>query len=201
MIRALVLDIGGVLEVIDESVFPGPFLRRHGFAADALTEVPLAGDPAIGELTEDEVRAAWAAGLGLDAAGADELMADYWRWYVGSVDPVMLAWFARQRPTLRTGILSNSSPGAREAERRWGFEDITDVLVYSHEIGAKKPDPQAFAVTTERLAVKPYEVAFVDDVQGHVDAARTFGWHAVRHVDAASSIAELERVIAEQAGR
>lgn len=31
-IRAVVLDIGSVLEVIDDAVFPGPFEARHGLA-------------------------------------------------------------------------------------------------------------------------------------------------------------------------
>jgi HAD superfamily hydrolase (TIGR01509 family) len=201
MIRAVVLDIGGVLEVIDEAGFPAPFLRRHGLAPDALAAVELPGDPALGELTEDEVRTAWASGLGLDEAAADELMAEYWRWYTGAVDPVLLAWFARQRPALQTGILSNSGPGAREAERRWGFEDVTDVLVYSHEIGVAKPDPRAFAVTTERLGVEPGEVVFLDDVQGHVEAARRFGWHAVVHRGTPASIAAIERLVADLARR
>lgn len=195
MIRAVVLDIGGVLEVIDDDAFPAPFLARHGLAPDALASVELPGDPALGELTEAGLRAAWATGLGLDAAGADELMADHWRWYVGTPDRVLLDWFAGQRPDRRTGILSSSSPGAREAERCWGFEDVTDVLVYSHEVGVAKPDPRAFALTTERLGVEPAEVVFLDDVDGHVAAARRFGWHAVRHRGTPSSIAALERLI------
>ena len=50
-------------------------------------------------------------------------MADYWRWYVGTLDQALFDWFAAQRPARKTGIVSNSGPGAREAERRWGFED------------------------------------------------------------------------------
>ena len=58
--------------------------------------------------------------------------------------PELYDWFAAQRPTRRTGILSNSGPGAREAERCWGFEAITDDIVYSHEVGLMKPDPQIY---------------------------------------------------------
>lgn len=199
MIRAVVLDIGGVLEVIDESVFPGPFLRRHGLPPDALADVALPGDPAVGGLTEDDLRTAWVAGLGLADAAGEELMADYWRWYRGTPDQTLLAWFAGQRPARLTGILSNSSPGAREAERRWGFEDVTDVLVYSHEVGVAKPDPRAYAVTTEQLGVEPGEVVFLDDVEGHVETARAFGWHALRHEGTSASIAAVERLITEQA--
>ena len=47
------------------------------------------------------------------------------------------------------------------------------------------------------LGVEPHEVLFLDDVAVNVDAARRAGWHAVLHRDTATSIAEMERVIAE----
>ena len=82
-------------------------------------------------------------------------MADYWRWYVGTLDQELFDWFAAQRPARKTGIVSNSGPGAREAERCWGFEGITDDIVYSHEVGLLKPDPRIFALAAERLGVQP----------------------------------------------
>ena len=137
VIRAVVLDIGSVLETIDDSVFPAPFEQRHGLPAGAVHEgaATLPGDAGIGELSEVQVRAHWRQHLALSEAQADELMADYWRWYVGTLDQELFDWFAGQRPVRKTGILSNSGPGAREAERCWGFEEITDDIVYSHEVG------------------------------------------------------------------
>ncbi len=40
MIRAVVLDIGSVLEIIDDTVFPAPFEQRHGLPAGAVHEAP-----------------------------------------------------------------------------------------------------------------------------------------------------------------
>ena len=58
-IRAVVLDIGGVLEVIDDDVFPAPAERRLGLApgtiAGGLAGLP--GDAVVGEVTEAQVRA------------------------------------------------------------------------------------------------------------------------------------------------
>ena len=93
-------------------------------------------------------------------------MADYWRWYVGTLDQELFDWFAGQRPARKTGIVSNSGPGAREAERCWGFEEITDDIVYSHEVGLRKPDPRIFVLAAERLGVRPDEIVFLDDVAG-----------------------------------
>lgn len=202
MIRAVVLDIGSVLEIIDDSLFPGPFEERHGLAPGSVHAgaATMPGDAGRGELTEAQVRAHWQRHLGLTDAQADELMADYWRWYVGTLDQELFDWFAAQRPRFRTGIVSNSGPGAREAERCWGFEDITDDIVYSHEVGLLKPDPRIFVVAAERLGVRPEEVVFLDDVEGHVAAAREVGFRGVVHRSTSESIAEVQAVIEAEQG-
>jgi FMN phosphatase YigB (HAD superfamily) len=196
-IRAVVLDIGGVLEVIDDDVFPAPAERRLGLApgtiAGGLAGLP--GDAVVGEVTEQQVRAEWQRALRLDDLQVDALVDDFWRWYVGTLDRELFDWFARQRPARFTAILSNSGPGARERERCHGFEDVTDDIVYSHEVGLAKPDPAAYELVTRRLGVEAGEVVFLDDVEANVVAAQELGWHAVLHRDTSSSIAEVERVI------
>ena len=200
-IRAVVLDIGSVLEVIDDSSFPGPAELRLGLAPGSITGglSALPGDALLGEVTMEQVRTEWQRVLGLDADQVDELVEDYWRWYLGTLDQPLLDWFAAQRPARRTGILSNSGPGARERERPYGFEEITDDIIYSHEVGLAKPDPAAYELTARRLGVEPGEVLFLDDVEANVEAARACGWHAVLHVDTATSIGEMERIIATEA--
>ena len=204
-VRAVVLDIGSVLEVVDDAVFPAPFLTRHGLPADAFEARvrALPGDGMTGEVTEAEVRARWQADLELSDGQADELMADFWRWYVGTLDQPLFDWFAGLRDRgLLVGILSNSAPGAREAERHLGFEAVTDDIVYSHEVGLAKPDPRIYALVEERLGVAPAEIAILDDHAPHVEAARAAGWHAVLHDGAdgtdgtAASIAAIEALLA-----
>ena len=128
-------------------------------------------------------------------------MTDYWRWYVGTLDPTLTAWFAGLRGRgLLAGILSNSGPGAREAERCWGFEAMTDDIVYSHEVGLAKPDPAIYDLTASRLGVEPEEIVFLDDVRANVDAAVAAGWRAVLHEETGRSIAALEQILADEAG-
>ncbi|MBA3782314.1 MAG: HAD-IA family hydrolase [Nocardioides sp.] len=197
-VRAVVLDIGSVLEVVDDSVFPAPFMARHGLAPDAF-EVrvrALPGDGMTGGISESEVRSHWQTELDLSDVQTDELMTDFWRWYVGTLDQPLYDWFAGLRDRgLTVGILSNSAPGAREAERLYGFEDITDDIVYSHEVGLAKPDPAIYELTARRLGVQPEEIAFLDDHAPHVEASRAAGWHGVLHEDTAASIAQLEALI------
>ena len=196
-IRAVVLDIGGVLEVVDDDVFPAPTERRLGLAPGSIAGglAGLPGDAVVGEVTEQQVRAEWQHALALDDRQVDALLDDFWRWYVGTLDRELFDWFAAQRPARLTAILSNSGPGARERERFHGFEDVTDDIVYSHEVGLAKPDPAAYEIVTARLGVEAGEVLFLDDVEANVVAARALGWHAVLHRDTSSSIAEMERII------
>ena len=57
-IRAVVLDIGSVLEVNDDTLFPEPFERRHGLAPGSVDAAARAfpGDPGVGEIGMAGVR-------------------------------------------------------------------------------------------------------------------------------------------------
>lgn len=161
----------------------------------AVDMAALNGDPELGEISEQDIRAHWKRCLGLDDETSDQLMQSYWRWYVGTLDQPLFDWFASLRNRFRTAILSNSGPGAREHERCWGLEAVTDDIVYSHEVGLAKPDPAIYELTQRRLGVRAPEIVFVDDVAVNVSAARRCGWHAVLHEDTRTSIAEVERII------
>lgn len=198
VIEAVVFDIGGVLEVIDDSVFPGAWPVRLGLTDAEFGDRigGLTGDPVIGEVTWDEVHAHWIARLALDRVQAREVADDFWRWYAGTLDQPLLDWFVAVRQRCRTAILSNSGPGAREREAHHGFEAIVDDLVYSHEVGLKKPDPAVFALSAQRLGVRPERVLFLDDLAENVAAARAAGWQAVLHTSTPASIEEMERILA-----
>jgi HAD superfamily hydrolase (TIGR01509 family) len=77
------------------------------------------------------------------------------------------------------------------------IEAVVLDIVYSHEVGLRKPDPAIFELTASRLQVEPRAIVFLDDSQTNVDAASEAGWHAVRHEESERSIAALERIIAE----
>lgn len=68
------------------------------------------------------------------------------------------------------------------------LERFGDIVVSGDE-GVAKPEPAIFAIMQARMQARhpglaPAEVAFIDDVARNVDAARDFGWHAIRHQDA-----------------
>lgn len=93
--------------------------------------------------------------------------------------------------------MSNSFVGAREREQAtYGFEDLVDEIIYSHECGMSKPDPRIYALACERLRAEPAQMVFLDDYGPCVAGAREAGIHAVLFRDNVQAIREIERLLA-----
>jgi epoxide hydrolase-like predicted phosphatase len=209
-IRAVVFDIGGILEIVPEGGdptrrFPDMFARweaRLGLPPGEMDarlaqmdeRLSAAGkDGATGTCTEEEWLAELRLATGMDDVQMDAFMCDFWDIYVGEPNTELIAYFKSLRPRYRTALLSNSFVGARrEEEARFGFAAMTDLIVYSHEEGMSKPDRRSFELTWRRLGVQPQEMLFLDDVEPNVLAARECGVHAILFRDNAQAIAAIE---------
>jgi epoxide hydrolase-like predicted phosphatase len=198
-IQAVAFDIGGVFEVTPSlgvselwesrlGLDPGEIDRR-------MADVWEGGG--VGTVSEREVHQALTERLGLDARQLDEFMDGIWREYLGTANTELIEYARGLRPRYRTGIVSNSFVGAREREQAaYGFEDLVDDIIYSHECGLSKPDPRIYALACERLRVEPAQLVFLDDYGPCVEGARQAGIHAVLFQDTAQAIRDIERLLA-----
>lgn len=198
-IRAAVFDIGGVLELdVIETMdidLDARWERRLGLhpgeLARRMEAVWQAGS--LGECTEDEVHQAMGKRLGMNQEQIEEYMREMWDWYCGRLNVPMANFFRSLRPRYQTAILSNSFVGARrEEQQRYHFEEMCDLIIYSHEEGIAKPDPRIFELTCRRLGVQPTEMLFLDDVQQMVEAARALGIHAIHCRETEQAIADVQ---------
>ena len=80
-------------------------------------------------------------------------------------------------------LLTNN---VREWEPRWRamlpeLDEIFEVVVDSAFVGMRKPEPEIYQLTLERLGggVEPADCVFVDDIELNCDAARELGMTAV----------------------
>jgi len=199
VIRAVVFDIGGVLEVTPDLGLDRRWETRLGLPDGEILarmrDVWRGGS--IGTITLDDVHEALGDRLGLDDQKVAQYMADLWREYLGTANTELIEYARRLRPRYRTGIVSNSFVGAREREQAaYGFEGLVEEIVYSHEAGFSKPDPRIYALICTRLNVPPGEMVFLDDAEACVAGARDVGIHAVRYQDNAQAIAEIEELLA-----
>lgn len=212
-IRAVVLDIGGILEVIPEGGdptrrYPDLLARwevRLGMPAGELgrqiTEMDArllhAGkDGSIGTCSEAEWLDELRRTTGWDSSRLHAFLRDFWDVYCGDPNPELAAFLGSLRPRYQTALLSNSFVGARrEEEARLHLSEIADCILYSHEVGFSKPDQRIYAATCARLGLRPDEIVFLDDVEKNVAAAAAFGFHAVLFHDNAQAIADIRAAL------
>ncbi|MFH8476775.1 HAD family hydrolase [Streptomyces sp. NPDC018000] len=193
--RCVVFDIGGVLEMTPATGWDVAWEQRLGLPPRSmhqrLGDVWDAGS--TGTLTEHEVRERVAADLGLDPVQTEAFMADLWDEYLGSPNEELIDYVRTLGSRCRLGILSNSFVGAREREEElYGFGELVDDIVYSHEIGICKPEAAAFEVTCARLGVKPADCLFIDDVAVNVSAAEATGMRGLLFESNAGTIKGIE---------
>ena len=194
-IRAVVFDIGGVLEITPPTGWVEKWeARLHlkpGEMDARLMDVWKAGS--LGAISEEEVEKRIGEIMGMDQGQVAALMADLWEEYLGELNVELAAYFASLRPRYQTAILSNSFAGARDKEQeRYHFAELCDLLIYSHEEGIAKPERRIFELTCERLGVQPAEVVFLDNVEANIAAARAFGMQAILFRETEEAIGAIQ---------
>jgi putative hydrolase of the HAD superfamily len=97
---------------------------------------------------------------------------------------------------LRFALCTNN---VREWEPRWRamlpFDELFEVIVDSAFVGARKPEPEIYAITLSRLGLPAGACVFVDDLEVNVAAARDAGMHGIVFRDTAQAIAELTSLL------
>ncbi len=77
---------------------------------------------------------------------------------------------------IATAMLTNN---VREFRSLWWplapWSELFDVIVDSHEVGLRKPNPAIYELTLARLDITPGRSAFLDDVASNVAAAESIG--------------------------
>ena len=59
------------------------------------------------------------------------------------------------------------------------FESIFDAIVDSHEVRMRKPNPEIYHHTMNRIGATPSRTVFLDDLHANVEAANALGMHGV----------------------
>jgi len=207
-IEAIISDFGGVLTSPLEDAF-------RGFAADSSIPLGALGtamaaygeelganplyELETGRLTEREFVAG--VGAALRANGHPG----------ANMDEFARGWFTHLRPNeqlfdyyrslaargLRFAVCTNN---VREWEPLWRamlpIDEIFETVVDSGFVGVRKPDPEIYRLTLERLGgVAPERVVFVDDFEHNCEAARALGMTAVRFETTAQTIAEIDAAL------
>ena len=198
MIKAIVFDIGGVLEItpnlgVDEK-WEKLLNRKPDEFNELLRDVWRGGS--LGSISIEQVHQQIGERLGLTESVVNEYMADVWKEYLGTLNVELAEYFRSLRSRYQTAIISNSFVGAREKEaEHYRFDTLCDFIIYSHEVGLSKPDLRIFELACERLGLQPHEVIFVDDHTEVYASAQQMGMHCIEFKNNAQVLADIESCI------
>ena len=197
-IRTVVFDIGGVLELdVIELVDTGLDARWEKRLGLEPGEIDRRMEPiwrvgSLGKCTEEDVHLEMSKRLGMSQAQVEEYMHEMWDWYCGRLNVPMADFFRSLRPRYQTAILSNSFVGARrEEQKHHHFDEMCELIIYTHEEGIAKPDPRIFELTWKRLGVQPEEMLFLDDNEVNIVAAKALGIYAIHCRETEQAIADV----------
>jgi epoxide hydrolase-like predicted phosphatase len=209
MIRAVISDFGGVLTTPLQGAFAGfkhqagIELAQLGVALAAVGEA-LGANPLFeletGRLTEAEFerRLAEALSRQLGRPVAVDRFGEQFFAHLHPNPPMIELMGSLRRRGLRTGLLTNN---VREWEPLWRsmlpVEELFEVVVDSAFVGHRKPEPEIYRLTLERMGVPAGETLFIDDMEINCQAARELGIATVHYRTAEQAIAEIEAAVAQ----
>jgi putative hydrolase of the HAD superfamily len=189
-IKAIIFDFGQVLnaavDVAAVAEHRAQMAHKLGLKPEALWPYLFTGELALawmsGRMASEQFWSEILAARGItDPQVVTAFAADIFK---GSeeIHPEMAALLEELHGRYKLAVVSNAD-WTEEVMRRdflsqFGLSDLFDVVVTSTSAGAAKPDPAIYEMTLQRLAVRPEEAIFTDDLPLFTEAAAALGMHA-----------------------
>lgn len=194
VIESVIFDVGWVLVRLDYAPLL-ECLRRSGFEPQTMPEVVAAiGLDAHerGEITSAQLLDNLVA-LAPGPIVRDEIEQCWMSMF--EPDEPMFALARSLCATHRVHLISNVGElHWRALVGSFALDRLGHGALPSFETGFMKPDPRIYAEAERRFALVPQNTVFIDDLAANVAAARRRGWHAIQHVEPASTIAALAEI-------
>jgi len=205
VIRAVISDFGGVLTTPLINSFVA-FQRESGIGLEdlgkAMAKVMEEDDgrhPLFelekGNVTEDEFTRRLGDALGRPLGSMRETYFEN----LHPNEPMIDLMRELRDGGRRMALLTNN---VREWEPLWraklpDVDEIFEVIVDSAFVGIRKPDPEIYRLTVERLGdgLRAQDCLFVDDIEVNCDTARELGMTAVHFRDNDQAVAEVRSLV------
>jgi epoxide hydrolase-like predicted phosphatase len=200
MIRALITDFGGVLVRTRSDRSRRELERKLGMPPHTLEDYIFGSDLSQraqnGELDEPEFWQVVALQLDLAAHG---LTAEQFRqafFAEDYLDEELVRLIRSVRPAIKTGLISNAWSTLRAVlHDPFEIDDAFDQLVISAEEKLMKPDARIYQLALERLAVRPEEAIFLDDMPANIEAAKALGLKGIQFRSSEQAQADIRALL------
>ncbi|GHO68379.1 hypothetical protein KSC_072710 [Ktedonobacter sp. SOSP1-52] len=197
-IQAFIVDFYDVLYCEKDSVSLQVFEQRHnlpeGGLRQAMSRSKYFRDARLGRVDGET--------LWRDVAQHIGTSPEEWRTLVSlsesafGLNEDLVAFFERLHPYYKMALLSNATPHVRHlVTQQFHLSHLFDVMVISAEEGVKKPDPESYERTLQRLQVPAAETIFVDDDQDYVATAQALGMYGVAFHTTKQAMTDIDKLL------
>ena len=198
-IKAILLDVGGVLWHPPETPLNVNWAARCGLSPKDFDELVYNSEwgsqALLGHITGEQMWEKIGNKLGLSSTERVECEEEYW---AGIWDTEFLDYCHALKSRYKLDILSDAESTAREKAKAWINESLFDVIVFSSEVGACKPDLKIFQRALEQLGVPPSETLFIDDREKNVTGANALGIHTIHYRNRTQVLAALDAYVSPE---
>lgn len=187
-IKNILFDLGGVLLNIDYLKTVNAFRKlgldnpERAFTKEIQAEIFQRFE--CGQLSDYEFISA----LKQNIPGASELdITKAWNALLGDFPSYRYEMLTQLKDRYRLGVLSNTNSIHERAfmkiiDNSVGWKNFKELFVgigYSHILGERKPNAEAFIKCMKNLDFNPKHTLFIDDTEEHVLGARKAGLNAI----------------------
>ncbi len=181
MIKCVIFDIGGTLH--NETDVP-IFEKLAKMCKKDVDAVRNAVEDAIpdyqrGKITEAEFWVRFGERLGIDASSLRTFWEDNQKKYIKRNSEMERLVKGLKKSGYIVTALSNTEAGVAKYNRKLGVYDEFQIVVLSCDVGFRKPDPEIYKITLQKVGVKPEECVFADDRKDFLAPATKLGMKTI----------------------
>ncbi len=197
-IRAIIFDLGGVVLDIDYNLTVQAFqaLGYENFDEQysQMRQSGLFDKLECGQISPDDFRAELKRSL---PSASEDQLTDAWNAIILDFPEGRLDYIQQVKAKLPVFLLSNTNQihlecyneVLRKSTGSTSMDAYFNKVYLSHEIGLRKPDPEAFQLILEEQGLKASSTLFIDDSPQHIASANKLGLQTI-HLQ---SIHDLEQ--------
>jgi HAD superfamily hydrolase (TIGR01509 family) len=200
MIKAIVLDIGGVLLRTEDHTRRRKLEEQYGLPKGGVDTLVFGSEQAkastIGTAEPDSIWQNVAEKLNLSPEALKDFIQFFWEG--DQIDHELIEFLEKCRPDYTTALLSNAWKNARQVfAHEYGIveDETVDYILISSEHGVAKPDYQIYRILKDTIDLDYGEILFVDDFIENIQAANTLGIHTIHYQTGMNLINQIKSTL------
>lgn len=186
MIKAIVLDIGGVLLRTEDRSGRQMLEKKHNLAPGGADDLVFNSRPAakstVGQVERDKIWQHVAEELSLTPQELEAFKLAFWQG--DHIDQELLSYLKTLKSSYKTALLSNAWMGTRQvlADQYQIIEGLTvDHILISSELGIAKPNQRIYHILSDTIQCDFNQILFVDDFIENIQAAKALGIRTIHY--------------------